>query len=338
MPGRSPVILNGESFIMTGRRGKTCGTAVSFLGISMTTTFQGWLSRPKAYGWRVGTAYDEAWGNQWEKVAIPEEITTAPELLVFRDQLIVTSPGAVFLRTTGTWRKLVWPDKVLLRWALSDRGLFAAPLQDKPRLVIGSVEGQTGVVQRDEVAGQDIRTLVFDGLGRIWAGTDEALAVLDSRGHLLMQWPAGSLDGFAGSILDVAVVGAGPAVLPARRARRDWTVTGRFVTYKSRKPLSGATISLCSSGTSDCASALHAKRNTTNAQGEFRFLGISEGEFWIHVDPPVDTQECATPFIVTGASLVPARDCQEAAGALEVCDMGTMTTCLPFEMPPRPPH
>jgi hypothetical protein len=58
---------------------------------------------------------------------------------VYRDQLIVANPGAVFLRKAGTWTKLAWPDNLMLRWVVSDLGFFAAPHRNKPRIVIGSV-------------------------------------------------------------------------------------------------------------------------------------------------------------------------------------------------------
>jgi hypothetical protein len=184
--------------------------------------------------------------------------------------------------------------------------------------------------------GQDLRTLAIDGSGRVWVGTDQALAVLDRRGHLLAQWFAGTLDGLTGSILDIAVVGAGPKTLPAPKAARLWEVTGRFVTYKSHAPLFGASLTLCSSGAANCAGDSGAKRVTTDKLGAFRFSAIPEGEFWIRVQPPRGTSDCESPFTVTDKSLVPAHDCHENPGASGVCDLGTITTCFPFEMPP--PH
>ncbi len=153
-----------------------------------------------------------------------------------------------------------------------------------------------------------------------------------------MQWPAGTLDGLTGSIIDIAVTGGGPQTLPAPKAARTWDVKGQFVTYKRHSPLAGATLGLCSPGASRCVGDSRAKHTTTDAQGAFRFPATPEGEFWIHVEPAPGTSDCASPFTLVNKSLVPARDCHEVAGAPGVCDLGTITTCLPFEMPPPPPH
>lgn len=299
-----------------------------FSGLAMTTEGV-WVS-----------SWNGLWrgvGEQWEKMTLPEGVTAGPELLVYRDQLIVAGPGSVFMRKGGNWVKLVWPDKILLRWAITDHGFFAIPHGDKPRVWIGPVEGSTPAIESDPVMGHHIRVLEFDGSGRIWVGTDQAIAVLDRRGHMLMQWPAGTLDGLTGSVLDLAVVGAGPVHLPSPKPGRLWNVTGRFVTYKSRSPLSGATIFLCSWGMSHCANAPGIKRATTDAQGVFRLSGVPEGQFWLEVQPSAGTKDCESPFTETGESLLPARDCHEAPGAPGVCDLGPRRTCLPFEMPPPPP-
>jgi hypothetical protein len=246
----------------------------------------------------------------------------------------VANYNAVYLRQAETWKKLVWPEKIMLRWVVSDLGLFAAPKDGQPRVVISSVVGSQAPIESDPVMGQDLRKLVIDDAGRIWVGTDQAFAVLDRRGHLLAQWPAGTLDGLTGSILDMVVVGAGPKALPASNAARTWNVKGQFVTYKSHSPLSGAALALCSPGASDCVGDSSAKRTTTDARGSFQFAAIPNGEFWIRVKPPAGIQDCESPFTVNDKSLVPARDCHELPGTPGVCDLGTITTCFPFEMPP----
>jgi hypothetical protein len=275
-------------------------------------------------------------GDQWEKIALPEGLSTGPDLLVYRDQLIVVGPGAAFLRQSGAWKKLVWPERILLRWAVSDLGLVAAPIQDKPRIVIGPIDGAGKFIESDVILGHDIRTLTFDGAGRVWVGTNQALAVVDRKGHLLGQWSAGTLDGLTGGILDIAVVGAGPATLPKPKIGRTWEITGKFVTYKTRTALVGASLAMCSSGSFACANDPHAKRFTTDAQGGFRFSAVPEGEYWIEMQPPQGLTDCVTPFTLTNTWVAPAQHCREKPEAPGVCDLGTIQTCLPFEMPP--PH
>lgn len=277
-------------------------------------------------------------GDKWESVSLPEGVGTGPDLLVYRDELIVASPGAVYLRKSSTWSKLDWPENIMLWWVVSDLGLFAAPHQDKPRIVMGVVEGDKPFFESDPMQGNVIRALQFDGSGRLWAGSDKALAVFDHRGHLLMQWPLGTMDGLTGRVLDIAVVAGGPATLPKPKEGRRWDVSGTFVTYKQSKPLAWATLALCSSGGSDCAKDPDAKQTTTDAQGNFRFSGVMDGEFRIEITPPSDIEDCRTPFHVTTSWLFPRRDCHDVPGSPEKCDLGTRTTCLPFEMPPPPPR
>lgn len=275
--------------------------------------------------------------DRWEQVELPDGIGTGPKLFNYRDQLIAVDAGVAYLRKSGTWAKLAWPENILLNYAIHDLGLFAAPHRKKSTVLFGSVEGSTQYAESEPVAGKTIRALAFDTSGRLWVGTERALTVLDRRGHILKEWAAGTLPGLNGRILGLAIVGAGPATLPEPRAGKTWEVKGQFVAYKNSKVLAGAIITLCSSGTSECAGNSGAPRVTTDAQGGFRFSSVPEGEFWLDVQPPPKDPDCATPFTVTDKSLVPRRDCQEKPGAPGVCDLGKLATCLPFEMP-LPPH
>lgn len=320
----------GKDWKSTGKRGQFSGRFDDNKFSGLAVTSEGvWIS-----------SWNGVWrgvGDQWESVALPEGIGTGPDLLVYRDQLIVASPSAVYMRKSGIWSKLAWPENIMLRRIVSDLGLFAAPSRDKPRIVLGSVNGDKPFVESDPMLGQDIRTLAFDGAGRLWAGSDKALAVFDQRGHLLKQWPMGTLDGLTGDVLDIAVVASGPDTLPKLEEGRRWDVTGKFVTYKQSKPLAGAALVMCSSASSDCTIDPDVKRTTTDVQGSFRFSGVVDGQFRIQVQPVPDTDDCKTPFNLKNVWLHPARDCHDAPGSPGKCDMGTITTCLPFEMPPPPP-
>lgn len=321
----------GKDWKSLGKRGQFSGRFDDNKFSGLAVTSEGvWISSWNGVWRGVGT--------QWESITLPEGVGTGPDLLVYRDQLIVASPGAVYLRKSGSWSKLAWPENIMLRWIVSDLGLFAAPSRDKPRIVLGSVNGDKPFVESDPMLGQDIRTLAFDGAGRLWAGSDKALAVFDQRGHLLVQWPMGTLDGLTGQVLDIAVVSGGPETLPKPQARRSWEVTGTFVTYKQSKPLAGAKLTICSTAASNCANDPDAKKTTTDANGGFRFPGVVDGEFRIQVEPPPGTDECKTPFHLTASWLYPQRDCHDTPENPGKCDMGTIKTCLPFEMPPPPPR
>jgi len=84
----------------------------------------------------------------------------------------------------------------------------------------------------------------------------------------------------------------------------------------------------CAGGTSVALQA------TTQADGSFRFGGVPEGEMHILVRPPVGLSDCAAPFTVVGHVFAPARDCVVRPDRPGVCDLGVLTQCLPFEMPP----
>jgi len=273
-------------------------------------------------------------GDRWEQVELPEGIGSGPKLYAYRDQVIVAGAGSTFLRKSGTWSKLALPENILLLYTIHDSGLFAAPHQKKSTVLFGAIGSSTKYSESDAVLGKNIRALVFDASGRLWVGTEQALTVLDRRGHILKEWTAGTLPGLNGSIMDLAIVGAGPTKLPEPQAAKTWEITGRFEAYRSSKPLAGATITLCPPGIRECANSPGAKRITTDANGGFRFSGVAEGEFWLDVQAPPNTSDCQTPFTLMDKYLVPKRDCRENAAAPGVCDLGSILTCLPFEMPP----
>lgn len=274
-------------------------------------------------------------GDRWEQIDLPDGVGTGPQLFTYRDQVLVAGAGVAFLRKAGTWSKLALPENILLRYAIHDLGLFAAPHRNKGTVFIGSVEGSTKYLESEAVLGKNILTLAFDTSGRLWVGTEQALSVLDRRGHIIKEWSTGTLLGLNGSIMDLAIVAGGPTKLPEPRAAKLWEIKGQFVAYRSSKAIGGATITLCPPGTRECATSPGAKRVTTDDQGGFRFSDVPEGEFWLDVQPPPQNADCKTPFTVTDTSLVPRRDCRENPAAPGVCDLGTIRTCLPFEMPPR---
>lgn len=152
------------------------------------------------------------------------------------------------------------------------------------------------------------------------------------------QAPVVSASATPSAVTASAALDAGPSPLPPQETAPHWDVVGRFVTYKTGKPLAGATISLCTSGTLSCSNNPRAKRVTTDAAGAFRLLAVPEGQFWMNVDAPPGMSDCETPFTETSEPVDLAHDCHEAPGAPGVCDLGTLETCYPFELPPPPPH
>ena len=111
-------------------------------------------------------------------------------------------------------------------------------------------------------------------------------------------------------------------------------LTGQAVPLRT---LAGLEIELCSSpGPGDsCAGAPFTPTSLkarTGADGSFRFVGVPDGQMHLLVRPPEAVEDCHTPFTLVGKIFTAGRDCPPGPGP---CDLGTITQCLPFEMPPR---
>lgn len=277
-------------------------------------------------------------GDDWRRVAPPAGADGPAELWVYRDQVIAGYIGGHFLRDGETWRALGWPTDASVRRAVGEVGLVAAPRLDGPTVLLGAVEDGGCVATSDPIAGRYVHALAVDGAGRVWIATEEALAVVDGSGRILAEWTAGTLDGLTGRIRAVAVVGAGPRQLPAAKPARTWEIVGRLETHKRGKPLASTAVELCGAlaAENQCARTSFLRATRTAADGSFRFVDVPEGELHLVVHPPADVEDCEGIFHVSGQTIAPARDCHGTASAPQRCDLGTLTECLPFEMPP--PH
>jgi hypothetical protein len=222
---------------------------------------------------------------------------------------------------------------------VSDLGLVAAPSLDGATVMIGPVEGEGCTAISDPLRGSRVDVVAIDHAGRVWAATDYALAVLDRSGRIVAQWTPGTLQGLSGRIAGIAVAGAGPERLPAPQPARTWEIVGRLKTYKSGSTLANAELELCSAplGEGDrCEAGSFTSKTTSAADGSFRFMDVPDGDFWISVRPPAGTRDCDGVFSETGHAGAPARDCHADPKAPGRCDLGTLTQCLPFELPPHP--
>jgi len=277
-------------------------------------------------------------GDDWQRVEPPEGTESSAALWVYRDRLIAGYIEEHFLRDGDAWRALDWPRDVRLNRAVGEVGLVAAPQLDGPSVLLGAVEGGGCISTSDPVHGSLVHTLAVDGSARAWLATEEALAVVDGTGRILAEWTAGTLEGLTGRIRAVVVVGAGPPRLPAAKPARKWEIVGRMETHRGSNPLAGAAIELCGAlaGEDRCAPTSFRLATTTGTDGSFRFVGVPEGELHLVVHPPEDMEDCQSIFSESGHTIAPARDCPGTTSAPLRCDLGTLTECLPFEMPP--PH
>jgi hypothetical protein len=278
-------------------------------------------------------------GNVWQKIDSPAAASGFPQLWAYRDRLIASYPNGHFIRDGSTWKQLPWPLRASVHRVVSDLGLVAAPSLEGATVMIGPVEGEGCTAISDPLHGSRVHALAIDHAGRVWAATDHALAVLDRSGRIVAEWTPGTLEGLSGRISGIAVAGAGPERLPAPQPARTWTIVGRLKTYKSGSALANAALELCSAPVPEddrCAPGSYTSTTTSDADGSFRFIDVPEGDFWISVRPPGGTSDCDGVFRVTGHAVAPARDCRADPKAPRRCDLGVLTQCTPFELPPDP--
>lgn len=87
-----------------------------------------------------------------------------------------------------------------------------------------------------------IEALAVDDTGRIWIGADTGVTAL-GPGDERSEWPLGSVPALVGRIAAIAVVDAGPAVLPPAGEIRTGSLTGTLV--RDGKRLAHARVELC---------------------------------------------------------------------------------------------
>lgn len=275
-------------------------------------------------------------GDDWRRIDPPDGVEGPADLWAHRDRVIAGYLDRAFVREGETWRALDWPTDASLHRVVGEVGLVAAPRLHDPAVVIGAVRGGGCTATSTPVHGSHVHALAVDGSGRVWLATEEALAVVDDGGRVQMEWTAGRLEGLTGRVRAVVVAGAGPRRLPAARPARTWEIVGRMKTHRQGQPLAHAAVELCGSlaAPDRCAPTSSAQATTTAADGSFRFVDVPEGELHLVVHPPADVEDCQGIFSVSGHVLTPARDCHGSAAAPLRCDLGTLTECLPFELPP----
>ncbi|PCC70092.1 hypothetical protein SAMN02745121_07863 [Nannocystis exedens] len=273
-------------------------------------------------------------GRDWQRVDAPPGTGTILWLWTYRDRVIAGDGERWFSRDGAGWRPLSWPHTDDVRRAVGEVGLVAAPERGRAAVQLAAATAAGCTVASEPLAGSRVGELAVDGAGRVWLATDVGLGVIDGDGRKLAEWPLGSLPGLSGRVTQIAVIGAGPWRLPSPRPGRTWEVVGRLKTYKQGTPLANTAVELCPSPYGDrCPQGPSTRAATTAADGSFRFADVPLGDLSIVVRPPAGHPECTSPFTDHGHGLDPAVDCPVDGPR---CDLGELTDCRPFEMPPSP--
>lgn len=140
--------------------------------------------------------------------------------------------------------------------------------------------------------GQPLRGLAIDDGGRLWAGTNGGLAIVDAAGER-SDLPIGQLSDLSGAVTAVLVTGEGPPAPALGRQRKGGLVATLVTTDEggARVPIANARVELCPSLTlqpapnlSPCTGVEPTLEATTSDAGELRVEDIPIGHYYIGVE------------------------------------------------------
>lgn len=153
-------------------------------------------------------------------------------------------------------------------------------------LVIASPGGgKAKVWKKKDYMSEDIRSLAVDASGRVWIASKIGAAIL-GPGDAKVEWPSGTVPELAGEIETIAVVGTGPAELPAVGPVKTGGLTGKIL--KGGSGVANLEIELCPSpgmmfSKSPCADSSVKFSGKTDDQGVWKFDGVPLGVYGIAI-------------------------------------------------------
>jgi hypothetical protein len=140
--------------------------------------------------------------------------------------------------------------------------------------------------------GGDSDELTVDSAGRVWIARNNALAVLDAKPAKkpLAVFTQGTFPKIDASIVQMAIVGAGPSTLPLAGPVRKGTLRGRIIDGEKR-PLPGARVAVCPSpetfmfsGTTPCAKDSIKSVVTADDNGIYEATDLPAGPYRVSVE------------------------------------------------------
>lgn len=151
-------------------------------------------------------------------------------------------------------------------------------------LVIASPSA-TKTWRKKDYMSEGVRALAVDGSGRVWVGTEIGVAIL-GPGDAKTEWASGAVSELSGEVVGIAVVGAGPAELPAAGPVKTGGLKGKIL--KGGAPVADADVELCPSpgmlfSKSPCAESRVKFSGKTDAQGEWQFDAVPLGAYGIAI-------------------------------------------------------
>ncbi len=269
-------------------------------------------------------------GSRWELIPLPPSQKPPGRLFSARDHVIGWFVGGDFEWDGSSWKRLAWPSDHALEVTSAD-GFAVSSVGSDTRAVRFGELGDTSPSTTRPTILPLIDSAAIDGSHRAWIVGGSSLVVVGPKGGVLAELAPGTIPGVRGRIERIAVEAGGPLELPAKVSPPLVKVRGVVQIFKSGKPLGSVLLRLCASSVR-CEDGWH-KETTTQADGSFLIEGVPPADLTLTVEMPRSHPDCQSPFTAGGLHGVDvARDCASAKDG--VCDIGTISACQPFEMPP----
>lgn len=272
--------------------------------------------------------------DAWTLAALPPGEKPPYHLVTREDHVIGDFSNGWYEWDGKTWSLLSWPSDATIA-DISPTGVAVGIVTKNFRsIVIGRLGPSEQTVTSGLLSSPSIDDIEIDTHGRAWVAGDLALSVVHPNGKVLREYMPGTLAGITGRIEKVAVVMGGPDVLPAKSKPRLLTVKGKVEIYKSGKPLDNVVVEICA-GYKGCGDGMWKRATTTAANGNFALTEVIPGELTVRIQDDLSAlDDCQSPFTAGGATYFTVADDCPPDG--DICDVGTISACQPFEMPP--PH
>lgn len=152
-------------------------------------------------------------------------------------------------------------------------------------LVVAAPGGVAKTWKKKDYMSEGVRSLAVDGTGRVWVGTEIGVTIL-GPGDAKVEWASGAVSELSGEVVGIAVVGAGPAALPAAGPVKTGGLKGKIL--RGGAAVADADVEICPSpgmlfSKSPCADSRVKFSGKTNAQGEWQFDAVPLGAYGIAV-------------------------------------------------------
>lgn len=271
--------------------------------------------------------------DAWTKATLPAGEKPPYNLVSRGDHVIGQFSNGWYEWDDKTWILLSWPSHATIA-DISPTGVAVGiDTKNFRSVVTGKLGPDEPIVMSTLLSSPSIDDVEIDSRGRAWVAGSLALSVIHPNGKVLREYMPGVLAGVTGRIEKIAIAAGGPDVLPTRSTPRRLTVKGKVELYKNGKALDNVVVEICA-GYKACGDDAWKRATTTAADGSFSLTQVIPGDLTVSVQSLAGLEECQTPFTAGGTtSFTVADDCPPDG---DICDVGTISACQPFEMPP--PH